>query len=91
MSDQACAACGSELLVPGRLNVGEQLLFVPTNPKFLTSTSRIHVAVTACAMCGHVQMSADIEELAAKAETPGASGPAESDPSTDDESDSEQE
>ena len=70
---QRCAACQSELLIPGRLSAVDHLLFIPTNPKFLASTSRIHIAVSACAMCGHVQMSADIEELAAKAEPPEAS------------------
>lgn len=67
----ACAACQSELMVPGRLSSDESLCFVPANPKFLAAASRVHVTVQACAMCGHIQLAVDIEELAAKAEAPG--------------------
>ncbi len=71
----SCAACGSELMVPGKLSADQNLTFVPANPKFLASGSKVHIQVNACAMCGHVQLACDPEELAAKAEPPETPNP----------------
>ena len=61
-----CPNCNSQLLVPGRIEGVEPAQFIPANPKFLASASKVHIKTFACAMCGFITFAVDTEELGSK-------------------------
>lgn len=65
-SERKCTECGGTDLEPGAIQSTGKLYFRPANAKFLTlRTADISVNANVCVDCGHVQLVADVEKLAA--------------------------
>jgi len=59
MNLHQCLKCKSEKLASGKA-VGR---FIPDNPRFLTLTTQVPVRATMCTVCGHIDLSGDVESL----------------------------
>ncbi len=64
--DYQCSRCGGNAAEPGSVHSAGGVYFRPTNAKFLTlKTGDIQVRANACTQCGHVDLVADVDKLAA--------------------------
>lgn len=67
--ERKCSECGGTELEPGSIQSTGKIYFRPANAKFLTfRTADIEVKANVCIACGHVQLVANVEKLAALTE-----------------------
>ncbi len=62
----ACPGCGGQRLQPGRLMGSKELVFHPTNAKFIGEKSNLKVHGHVCPDCGLIVLRSDPENIAKK-------------------------